>query len=113
MPADASLAQHSCRQVDVAFVGRYALGLVIVAVLLFTCWSLARAVRSGSLRPHNEKHLIRVLQSTLLSPETAVHVVKIADRCYALGGGHGHIRLLCEIPAQDITPPFHSDPNLP
>ncbi|MBC5829571.1 MAG: flagellar biosynthetic protein FliO [Candidatus Eremiobacteraeota bacterium] len=98
---------------DITFAGRYVLGLAIVGALLFALWFAARAVRSGSLVSRNDKRLIRVVQSTLLSPDTAVHVVKIAEKYYALAGGNGHICVVCELPAQIGAPSFNTPAQVP
>ncbi|MDQ6933307.1 MAG: flagellar biosynthetic protein FliO [Candidatus Eremiobacteraeota bacterium] len=84
------------------FAAHYLLGLLTVAVLLCVLWFVPRAVRWRSFVPGNDRRLIRVVQSTLLSPDATLHVVKIAERYYALGGGHGHLFMLCEVPADTV-----------
>ncbi len=93
---------------DVAFTGHYVFGLLVVAVVLAALWLAAQKVRAGSFLPGTEKRLFRVMQSTLLSPDTLVHVVKIADRYYALGGGRGTLCVLCELSPETVTAPTQS-----
>ncbi len=84
------------------FAAHYLFGLLTVAVLLCVLWFVPRAVRRRSFGPGNDRRLVRVVQSALLSPDATVHVVKIAERYYALGGGHGHLCVLCEVPADTV-----------
>lgn len=85
------------------FAAHYLLGLLTVAVLLFTLWFVPRKIRWKTFVHSNERRLVRVVQSALLSPDATVHVVKIAERYYALGGGHGHLCVLCELSADSVA----------
>jgi flagellar biogenesis protein FliO len=50
------------------------------------------------------KRLVTVIESTALTQNTALHVVKIGDQYFAIGGGTGHLSLLTELPAETVEP---------
>jgi flagellar biogenesis protein FliO len=48
--------------------------------------------------------LVVVVESTFLSQNTSVHVVRIARRYYLVGASSGHVALISELPAEEVEP---------
>jgi flagellar biogenesis protein FliO len=78
--------------------------LAIVGLLLLTFWWIARVLGRGRLIVAADKRLVSVVESTYLSQHTTLHIVKIGDKYYAVGGGAGHLAMLGEVPAESVTP---------
>lgn len=89
---------------DLVFVLRSIQALAIVGLLLAVFWWVGRMLGRGRLIVSAEKRLVSVIESTYLSQNTTLHVVKIGDRYYAVGGGAGHLALLGEVPAESVVP---------
>ena len=86
------------------FIGYYVLVLLAVGLLLFGLWSVVSALGRGRFLKHADRRLVSVVETTALAPNTTLHVVKIAEKYYAIGGGSGHLSLLCELPTEQVTP---------
>ena len=86
------------------FIGQYILALLVVALMLFGLWSVVRALGRGRLVTSSDRRLVTVVESTFLAQNTTLHVVKVGDRYYLLGGGSGHVSSLAEVPADQVEP---------
>ncbi len=75
----------------------------VVALLLFGLWWVVRTLGRGRMIATADRRLTSVIESTFLSQNTTIHVVKVADRYYLVGGGSGHLSLLGEVPAETVT----------
>ena len=95
-----------------AFIGNYLLALAVVALLLFGLYSIVRALGRGRILSATDRRLVSVVESTFVSQNTTLHVMKIGAKFYAVGGGSGHLSLLCEIPAEEVTPWLDSQRKL-
>jgi flagellar biogenesis protein FliO len=89
---------------DLVFILRSIQALAIVGLLLLAFWWLARTLGRGRLIVSADKRLVSVIESTYLSQNTTLHVVKIGDKYYAVGGGSGHLAMLGEVPAESVVP---------
>jgi flagellar biogenesis protein FliO len=78
--------------------------LALVALLLYGMFWILRFLSQGRLAAIGRSRLISVVESTFLSQNTAVHVVKIARRYYLVGASHGHVALISELPAEEVEP---------
>ncbi|MDP9019052.1 MAG: flagellar biosynthetic protein FliO [Candidatus Eremiobacteraeota bacterium] len=94
------------------FIGRYILALVVVALLLVGLYSIVRALGRGRILASADKRLVSVIESTFISQNTTLHVVKIGDKYYAVAGGSGHLSLLCEVPTDEVAPWLDSQRRL-
>ncbi len=90
--------------VSASFIGHYLFALLVIALLLFGLRSMVRRFARWRLIAQADKRIVTVVESTFVAPSTTLHIVKIADKYYALGGGSGRLVLLCEIPASAVTP---------
>lgn len=72
------------------------LGLAAVGLTLLRLYAIPR-MWSKAARRRPDEALVRILQTTMLSPQAALHVVQIAERCYLIGSGAGHVSLIAEL----------------
>jgi flagellar biogenesis protein FliO len=87
-----------------SFVGQYILALLVVALMLFGLYTVVRALGRGRLVTSSDKRLVTVVESTFLAQNTTLHVVKVGERYYLLGGGSGHVSNLAEIASEHVEP---------
>ncbi|MDQ6930091.1 MAG: flagellar biosynthetic protein FliO [Candidatus Eremiobacteraeota bacterium] len=88
----------------VEFLGTYLTALVVIALLLLGLYTIVRALGRGRVLAASNKRLISVIESTFVAQNTTLHVVKIGEKFFAVGGGSGHLAMLCEVPAEEVTP---------
>lgn len=86
------------------FVGQYILALVIVGLMLGGLYLVVRFLGRGRLLNATGKRLVSVVESTYLSQNTTLHVVKVAGIYYLVGGGAGHVTTLVQIPPEQVEP---------
>ena len=86
------------------FAAQYILALVVVALMLFGLYTVVRALGRGRLVTSTDRRLVTVIESTFLAQNTTLHVVKVGERYYLLGGGSGHVSTLAEVPAEQVDP---------
>lgn len=89
---------------DWGFIFRTVYALAVVGLLLLGFWWVVRSLGRGRLIISAERRLVTVIESTPLTQNTALHVVKIGDRYFAVGGGAGHLSLLTELSAETVEP---------
>jgi len=94
------------------FVGQYILALLVVALMLFGLYTVVRALGRGRLVTSADKRLVTVVESTPLAQNTTLHVIKVADRYYLVGGGNGNVSTLAEVPAGHVEPWMSDQRNL-
>ena len=87
-----------------AFAGQYILALLVVALMLFGLYTVVRALGRGRLVSSTDRRLVTVVESTFLAQNTTLHVVKVGERFYLIGGGSGHVNTLAEVPAEQVEP---------
>ena len=86
------------------FIGQYLLALLVVALMLFGLYTIVRALGRGRLIAASDKRLVSVIESTFVSQNTTLHVVKVADKYFLIGGGAGHLTTLGEISPESVEP---------
>jgi flagellar biogenesis protein FliO len=96
----------------VAFAGQYILALLVVALMLFGLYTVVRALGRGRLVTSTDRRLVTVVESTFLAQNTTLHVVKVGERYYLIGGGSGRVNTLAEVPAEQIEPWLHEQRTL-
>ncbi len=90
--------------IDGYLILRTIYALAVVALLLLGLWWIARTLRRGRIVMGADKRLVSVIDSTYLAQNTSLHVVKVADRYFVVGGGSGHVSLISEVPADAVVP---------
>lgn len=78
--------------------------LALVALLLYGLFWLVRLLSQGRLLALRQSRLVVVVESTMLSQNTSVHVVRIGSRYYLVGAAAGHVALISELSAEEIEP---------
>jgi flagellar biogenesis protein FliO len=90
--------------VDIWFVLKIIWAFALVALLLLALTYVVRSLARGRLLVATERRLVTVVESTLLAQNVTVHVLKIADKYYLVGGGAGGVSLIDEVPATVVDP---------
>ena len=83
---------------------RAATALALVALLLYGMFWVLRLMSQGRFAALTRSRLVVVVESTVLSQNTSVHVVKIARRYFLVGASNGQVALISELPSDDIEP---------
>jgi flagellar biogenesis protein FliO len=88
--------------VDVVFHVLWA--FAVIALLLVGLTYAARALNRGRLVSAAGKRLVTVVESTVLAQNTSVHVVKVGDRYYLIGGGSAGVTHIADVPSDAVDP---------
>jgi flagellar biogenesis protein FliO len=80
----------------------YVFALLVVALLLGGLYAVVRGLARGRMIASANRRLVTVLETTPLSQHAALHVIKVGERYYLIGGGQGHVNSLVELPADDV-----------
>ncbi|HUA07844.1 MAG TPA: flagellar biosynthetic protein FliO [Candidatus Acidoferrales bacterium] len=80
----------------------YFLALLVVALLLGGLYIVVRGLARGRILTSANRRIVTVLESTALSQHSALHVIKVGNRYFLIGGGQGHITSLVELPADEV-----------
>ncbi|MDE2573401.1 MAG: FliO/MopB family protein [bacterium] len=89
---------------NAGLVGQYVYAVVVIVCLLAALsWVVAQLSRRRML-VSTGRRLVGIVESTQLTNQNWVSVVKVADRYYLLGSGQGGVSLVCEIPADAVAP---------
>ena len=93
---------------NIAFALQVIWAFALIALLLVGMMYVARAIQRGRIVASLGQRLVSTVESTALAQNVAVHVVRVADKYYLLGGGTGGVSLLAELPASEIEPYIES-----
>ena len=80
----------------------YLFALLVVALLLGGLYAVVRGLTRGRILTSANRRIVTVLESTPLSQHSALHVIKVGNRYFLVGGGQGHINSLVELPADEV-----------
>ncbi len=72
--------------------------------MLLGLYYAVRGLARGRLVLSTERKLLTVVESTFLAQHVTMHVVKIANRYYLVGGGQSGVTLIDEVPADVVEP---------
>jgi flagellar biogenesis protein FliO len=76
------------------------IGLILVAMIY-----VGRAVQRGRVvAGSGGRRLVSTIESTALAQNVTVHVVRVGDKYFLVGGGSAGVNLLSELPANEIEP---------
>jgi len=93
---------------DIAFALKVVYAFALVALLLIGMMYVARAIQRGRIVTSLGRRLVSTIESTALAQNVTVHVVRVADKYFLVGGGSGGVSLLAELPASEIEPYIES-----
>jgi flagellar biogenesis protein FliO len=90
---------------DIAFVLHVVQAFAIIALLLAGLIYVGRTFQRGRLVAGTSgRRLVTAIESTALAQNVTVHVLRVADKYYLVGGGAAGIELLAELPAEEVEP---------
>ncbi len=72
--------------------------------MLLALYYVVRGLAQGRLVLSTNRKLLTVVESTQLAQHVTMHVVKIANRYYLVGGGQSGVTLIDEVPADVVEP---------
>jgi flagellar biogenesis protein FliO len=93
---------------DIAFVLKVIWAFALVGLILVAMMYVGRAVQRGRIVASVGRRLVSTIESTALAQNVTVHVVRVADKYFLVGGGSGGVSLLSELPASEIEPYIES-----
>jgi flagellar biogenesis protein FliO len=89
---------------DIAFALKVVWAFALIALVLVVMMYVGRAIQRGRIVASVGRRLVSTVESTALAQNVTVHVVRVADKYYLVGGGTGGVNLLSELPASEIEP---------
>jgi flagellar biogenesis protein FliO len=89
---------------NIAFALQIIWAFALVALLLVGFMYVARAIQRGRIVGSVGRRLISTVESTALAQNVTVHVVRVGDKYFLVGGGTAGVALLAELPASDVEP---------
>lgn len=81
---------------------QYFLALIVVGLMLFGLYAVARGLTRGRLLSMTSKRLVGVVDTAIVSQNTSIHVVKAGSKYLLVGGGSGHLSALGELSAEEV-----------
>jgi flagellar biogenesis protein FliO len=89
---------------DIAFVLKVIWAFALIAMVLIGMMYVARAIHRGRVTGCAGRRLVTTVESTILAQNVTVHVVRVGEKFYLVGGGSAGVSLLAELPATEIEP---------
>jgi flagellar biogenesis protein FliO len=89
---------------DIFFLLRVGSAFALVALLLIGLTYIVRALSRGRLVVSANRKLVTVVESTYLAQNVTLHVVKVGERFYLVGGGSAGITKIDDVPAEMAQP---------
>jgi flagellar biogenesis protein FliO len=89
---------------NIAFVLQVIWAFALIALLLVAMMYVGRAIQRGRIVGSVGRRLVSTIESTALAQNVTVHVVRVADKYFLVGGGAAGVALLSELPASEIEP---------
>ena len=88
-----------------SFVFQAVWALALVALLLVGLTYLVRLLNRGRIvAASGGNRLVTIVESAAVSQHSAVHVVKVGDRYYLIGGGSAGVTHIADVPADVVDP---------
>jgi flagellar biogenesis protein FliO len=63
-----------------------------------------RTLNRGRIVAGTDRRLVTVVESAAISQHSAVHVIKVGDRYYLVGGGSAGVTHIADVPAEVVAP---------
>ncbi|MDB5028430.1 MAG: hypothetical protein JWO66_2119 [Candidatus Eremiobacteraeota bacterium] len=82
----------------------YAWALALIALLLLGLTYGVRLLNRSRIVAASGRRLVTVVESTFLAQNVTVHVVKVGDRYYLVGGGSAGVTHIADVPADAVDP---------
>ncbi len=84
---------------DIAFIFKVVWAFALVALLLAAMTYAVRLLARGRLVAAAGRKLVTVVESTFVAQNVTLHVVKVGDRFYLVGGGSAGITKIDDVQA--------------
>ncbi|MBV8750829.1 MAG: flagellar biosynthetic protein FliO [Candidatus Eremiobacteraeota bacterium] len=78
--------------------------LAVVALVLVGLTFAVRTLNRGRIVAGTDRRLVTVVESTFLAQNVTLHVVKVGDRYYLIGGGSAGVTHIADVPAEVVDP---------
>jgi flagellar biogenesis protein FliO len=88
-----------------SFWEAYVLKLAILGAVLAALYALARRLKGLKLFSRGAGRYVTVIESTILSPHAAVHLLRVGARYLLIGGGNAGLFKLAEFTAGELGKP--------
>jgi len=85
---------------DIAFVFKIVWAFALVALLLFALTYVVRLLSRGRLVLSASRKLVTVVESTPVAQNVTLHVVKVGERFYLIGGGSAGLTKIDDVPGE-------------
>jgi flagellar biogenesis protein FliO len=85
---------------DIAFIFKIAWAFALVALLLGALTYVVRLLSRGRLVVAANRKLVSVVESTFVAANVTLHVIKVGERYYLIGGGAAGITKIDEVPVE-------------
>jgi flagellar biogenesis protein FliO len=85
---------------DAGFIFRIIWAFALVGLLLVGLTYVVRTLARGRLVVAANRKLVTVVESTFLAQNVTVHVIKVADKFFLVGGGASGVTKIDEVPAE-------------
>jgi flagellar biogenesis protein FliO len=85
---------------DIAFIFKIVWAFALVALLLAAMTYAVRMLSRGRLLVAANRKLVTVVESTCVAQNVTLHVVKVGERFYLVGGGSAGITKIDDVPAE-------------
>ena len=82
----------------------YIWALAVIALLLVGLTYAVRLLNRGRVVGAASNRLVSVVESAAVSQHSAVHVVKVGDRYYLVGGGSAGVTHIADVPSDVVDP---------
>jgi hypothetical protein len=88
---------------DFALDGRLAGACAVIVVVLVALSGIVRLAARPGMPGDPAARLVSVVETTFLPNAASLHIVRLAERYYAVGRSGAHIATLCEIPVDSVA----------
>jgi flagellar biogenesis protein FliO len=85
---------------DIAFIFKIVWAFALVALLLAAMTYAVRMLSRGRLLVAANRKLVTDVESTCVAQNVTLHVVKVGERFYLVGGGSAGITKIDDVPAE-------------
>ena len=89
---------------SVTFVFQAIWAFAVVGLLLVGLTYVVRSLNRGRIVAATGRRLVTVVESTFLAQNVTLHVVKVGDRYYLVGGGSAGVTHIADVPGDVVDP---------
>jgi flagellar biogenesis protein FliO len=90
---------------DIAYVLHIVWAFALIALVLVGMMYVGRAIQRGRVvAGSGGRRLVSTIESTALAQNVTVHIVRVGEKYFLVGGGSAGVNLLSELPASEIEP---------